>query len=405
MNKYVPTIAELTSAVRIQMIRLKYPESSLYVYDLVWKDMMVYCNMRKAEAFSTELGTEFTRDVYGNNLDKQFDKRRRVVGQAMQHLSDYQMYGVIFDYHRRSKYQLSPHFKDVFDDFLASMIKAGYAEKTITKQRNQLHMFENFLIQQGIKQFSKIRREDIEQYILTFGRFAQDTVRGRLQGLRKLLIFAYQRNYHTEEFADACPRMRHFSKRQSIPSTFTSDEVNRLLLAVDRANPCGKRDYAILLLIAKLGLRASDVRGLKLSDIDWHHKQLCIYQSKTKQTVVLPLLDDVGWAFIDYLKNGRPKTDCEFLFVRHIAEYGEIRGNMYEMLQKYLNRANIVLGDHKRKHGLHALRHSLASELLSKETPLPVISGILGHMDTQSTSVYLKVDIKHLRICALEVPA
>lgn len=161
----------------------------------------------------------------------------------------------------------------------------------------------------------------------------------------------------------------------------------------------------MILMIVRLGLRIEDVIHLKFSDIDWHRKIIRITQSKTNSVVTLPLLEDVGWAIINYLKNGRPETKCEYIFIKHNAiqgYYGEYETNPYFILQKYLTRTGIST-DHERRHGFHALRHSLASELLQKDVPLPVISGVLGHANSDTTNVYLSVDLKQLRKCALEV--
>lgn len=149
-------------------------------------------------------------------------------------------------------------------------------------------------------------------------------------------------------------------------------------------------------------MRTVDVRNLKFENIDWGKKEVRIIQSKTNEPLVLPLFDEIGWAIIDYLKNGRPKCDCQFVFVTHNEPHKELETSLYPILQKYLERAEISVV-RERHHGMHALRHSLASILFEQGNPLPVISGILGHSDTKSTSVYLKVDLKQLRQCALEV--
>lgn len=403
-------IAELTAAVRLQMIKLRYSPPTMCIYDCIWKDLIAYCDEHRILRFNLDTGNQFALDCYGHSIgtscSKNDDFRKKTVGRAMQYLLDYQHYGVIFECSSRGKYRWHPRFKELFDSYIADMIKTGYAESTLITIKSCLQGFETFLLQKNIISFADLTRADIEAFILTFAKYARSTLPNRLYYLRVLLNFAFQNGYHQEELASVCPNVRHISTRNAIPATFSSDEVERILASVDRANPKGKRDYAILLLVTRLGLRSVDVRNLKFSDIDWHKKQLHIFQSKTQESVLLPLLDDIGWAIIDYLKNGRPQTTCEYVFVKHIqynGYYGELETNPYSVLQKYLSRANIA-AEYERKQGLHALRHSLASELLLNEIPLPVISGILGHVNSNSTSVYLKVDIPQLRRCALEVP-
>lgn len=125
-------------------------------------------------------------------------------------------------------------------------------------------------------------------------------------------------------------------------------------------------------------------------------------QVKTKEKVELPLLQDIGNAIIDYLKYGRPKSGLPFIFLRHIPPYDNMDyNNLNGIVKKYLGMAGINYDE--RKHGPHSLRHSLATNLLAKETPLPVISSILGHASTESTMEYLRVDVHSLRRCALDV--
>ena len=222
--------------------------------------------------------------------------------------------------------------------------------------------------------------------------------------LKSLLEYAFLNGYHSQNLAVLCPKIPRNKTLNHLPSTFTEDEIKRILKAVDRANPCGKRDYAMLLMVVRLGLRSVDIRNLKFENINWGKKEITLTQSKTNLPLSLPLLDDVGWAIIDYLRDGRPDSGCTHIFIRHIPPYTELAHNPYAMFQRYLTRAGISC-EHERRHGLHALRHSLASQLLEESIPLPVISDVLGHTCIDTTMVYLKIDLPQLRKCALEVPS
>lgn len=168
------------------------------------------------------------------------------------------------------------------------------------------------------------------------------------------------------------------------------------------ATPKGKRDYAILLLVVRLGLRVSDIRGLKLSSLNWNRKMISLIMQKTKQPLELPLLDDIGWAIIDYLKNGRPQTKSDRVFVRHRAPFDSFGENesFYRELHRYLvvAKLDIPLDVHC---GLHSLRSTLARNMLEAKASLPVISEVLGHKSIHTTSIYLKIDLNGLRKCAL----
>ena len=167
-------------------------------------------------------------------------------------------------------------------------------------------------------------------------------------------------------------------------------DVAKLLEAVDRANPCGKRDYAIILLVTRLGLRSIDVKRLELCDFDWPRNRLSVVQAKTGHTVWLPLLKDVGWAVIDYLRSGRPSSDCPQVFLRHTAPIGPFsdQDHLHQVLVKHARAAHVPLRE-ERRHGMHSLRHTLATRLMEDGTPIEQIADILGHQSVESTGVYL----------------
>lgn len=128
-----------------------------------------------------------------------------------------------------------------------------------------------------------------------------------------------------------------------IPYSWNTEDVKKLLGAVDRADPKGKRDYAILLMVVRLGLRVSDIRGMKLSCLNWNRKTITLNMQKTKRSIELPLLDDIGWAVIDYLKNGRPQTPSDRVFVRHRAPFDAFGENesFWRDMHRYMVKAGL----------------------------------------------------------------
>jgi len=159
----------------------------------------------------------------------------------------------------------------------------------------------------------------------------------------------------------------------------------------------------MILLIVRLGLRCSDVAAMQFSNLQWEDEKIVLSQQKTKAVIELPLFQDLGDAIIDYLKYGRPRSDLPYIFLRLVPPYNNMDNNaLYGIMQKYLRLSGIKYDE--RRHGPHALRHSLATNLLKQNTPLPVISSVLGHENTESTIGYLRVDTESLRKCVLEVP-
>jgi integrase len=245
------------------------------------------------------------------------------------------------------------------------------------------------------------------QYVNTLPVHNYGSVGLALTCLRSLLQFLHANGYHHQNLSEAVPHQQARGG-SSVPSTWTHEDVLALLGAIDRGNPCGKRDYAIIMLVARLGLRAGDVRNLKLEDLKWETNRIEFVQSKTSKQLSLPLLKDVGWAIIDYLRDGRPESDCPYVFLRHTAPHGPVsEGHCFYHIIPIITRcmriANMT-ASFQQKLGLHSLRHTLATRLLEKHTPLSTISGILGHESVESTSVYLKTNTEALRECALGIP-
>ena len=206
----------------------------------------------------------------------------------------------------------------------------------------------------------------------------------------------------SENYADKI-HMPSISKGAKIPSAWSSEELKAMIASIDRSSPIGKRDYAMIVLASVLGLRVSDIKALVFSNFNWEAKQLSIIQHKTHKPLILPVPDAVGWAVIDYIKNGRPSFyETDRIFVKHMPPFDPIGddNHMEQIVVKYMRKAGIDRRNRKRS-GFHSLRHSAGSILLEMETPLPVITNILGHSDPDITAVYLKTDLEKLAECIL----
>lgn len=190
---------------------------------------------------------------------------------------------------------------------------------------------------------------------------------------------------------------------KKIPTVYTQEEVEKILGAIDRSHPQGKRDYAMALLAARYGLRVSDIIGLRFCNLIWEDNKIVLVQQKTGKKVSLPMSEEVGSAIIDYIKNGRPDVDLPYVFITAIAPFRQLSSNVLcACIADWMRSAGI--DSTGKKKGPHVLRHSLATNLLGLNNPLPVISEILGHSTTQSTTIYTRVSMDMLRQCALDVP-
>lgn len=193
--------------------------------------------------------------------------------------------------------------------------------------------------------------------------------------------------------------------QEGIPSTINLKDLERALKATKQdGRAVGHRDYAILMLLSTYGLRAGEVIGLKLTDIDWRHDRLRIHHSKTGAHSELPLLRAPADAILNYLKHGRPKTTVKEVFLTACAPYRPIgdTSTLYGVMVRRFKSVGLILTG---KRGAHVLRHSRAVSLLRGGVPLKVIGDVLGHRSEKSTAVYLKLATEDLRSVALDLPA
>lgn len=303
------------------------------------------------------------------------------------------------------QFVLKNKFKDILKEYLECIKELNLTNSTVYLREYIATLFLYYLQENRIKEINNFSREDIVNFLENFRDYSKFTKKDYLTVLKLFLKFLYSKKHINEPFHLKLPKIR-IPLQSKIPSVLDKEDIEKILKSIDRNIAIGKRDYAILLLITKLGLRKIDVINLKFKDINWSNKTINITQQKTKIPITLPLLEDIGWAIIDYVKNGRPKSNITNIFLTHtrnISSFSQSHGNFYAIITKYMKRADIPINKDK-KNGVHSLRHTLASEMLKKDTPIETISSVLGHVNSNATSIYLKIDIEKLRKCVLEVP-
>jgi integrase len=185
-----------------------------------------------------------------------------------------------------------------------------------------------------------------------------------------------------------------FYRLSSIPRSITWEEVGRVLAGVDRRTPCGKRDWAILMLLVTYGLRGREVAALTLDDIDWKRERLRVPERKAGHSTAFPLSASVGEALIDYLRHGRPQTEERRVFFRALAPLEPIGpAAVSARAGHYLLKAGIEVP----RPGSHTLRHTCVQRLVDADFALKTIGDFVGHRSAQSTEIYAKVAVEPLR--------
>lgn len=386
------------SALKIEMQKKGYSPLTMRGLENVWDALLRYASTVPATSFDEKFSEEFLRAEYGFRMDLEYTMYR--VSRALELLKNYIEFGVVTGFSKKGLHEFINGYRPLMTAFADGEARRGLAEGSMKSLWSRLYRLHLFFIDKGADTFDTVTRDMINDFIKYLAPYSTTYVSENLRMLRRLCLYAFQNNYHSEDLSGCVPFVKN-SRQQRLPAVFTEDETAKILSSFDRENPMGKRNYAIFLLAARMGLRSCDIKALEFGFINWTEKTVSFTQKKTKKYLTLPLPDDVGWAIIDYLKNGRPVSDSKYVFIQHTPPYGQYK-DLRNVLVKQMRKAGIETPANKRI-GMHCFRHSLATAMLENGVPLPVISQTLGHADIASTEVYLRINISQLRLCALEV--
>lgn len=400
------TIKELSEKVLEELQRLNYSYNSICSLRAAFKRIQAFAEDKGERYFTEELGRQYLLERYNCGVDYYSEACPRNARNAMRQvrlLGDYQLHGVFIRRIVKKKgYIKPPQFKKVLTDYEIECETNQYSKRGMRTRLQRLFFFIDYLNLRKITDVNNITPAIISDYVKTIYHHHEKSMASILTTLRVFLRFLYMHGSTTMDLSLSVPKYTKYWY-PAVPYIWRTDDVKRMLDSIDRCNPTGKRDYAILLLVTKLGIRVGDIKNLKLSHLDWHEKKIHFAQQKTGTDVSFPILNDIGWAIIDYLRNGRPVSDSSYLFLRNLAPYEAFGkdANLHNIIIKYTRRSNISIPKGNRQ-GLHSLRHTLASTMLANGTPLPVISEVLGHVNSKSTSVYLRTNMEELKQCAVD---
>jgi len=294
-------------------------------------------------------------------------------------------------------------FRPLRDDYVASCRARGNAGATLVAKDKAASRFLSYLDETGTS-LAALGVRDVPGFLLRQRGLRRKTIAGLRSALADFLAFLAAADRAPQGLAGRLPPHRHL-RHESEPHLWAAAEIRRLLAVTDRQSAVGKRDYAMILLTARLGLRICDLRQLGPGDLDWRAKTVTIIQRKTGRPLSLPLLDDVGWAVIDYVRHGRPATGCAKVFIKHSHPFDAFgsSSSVATRLSRYAARAGIEFPPGQAC-GMHSLRGALAVAMIGNGAPVPVISAVLGHASTDTTQAcYLRFDTERLRCCALDV--
>lgn len=273
-----------------------------------------------------------------------------------------------------------------------------------TTRRNYLFYVRRFLSELKVADWSQVKRlaaDDVTAYVVRHvGDHGRTTAKAMVTALRSFLRFLHIRGKTRTDLSKGVPTVPRY-RMSSVPKFLCPEDVRLLLVACDRRTASGRRDYAILLTLARLGLRAGELAELTLEDVDWRAGEIVI-RGKGGCESRLPLPRDVGRALADYLRRDRPRCKSRRLFIRNLGPWTGFANSqsVSNVVGRALERANL----NPPHRGAHVLRHSLATQLLHKGASLLEIAEILRHRHPDTTAIYAKVDLQKLRRVARAWP-
>jgi integrase/recombinase XerD len=370
-------------------------------YRYFWNSMARYFASVGCYEFDFDIAQDYLVARGAESCQKRY---RNFMKRGILMLDSYHRSGIILNrYYSVAHLLENKMHTELLNHYALQLAEFNYSASTIDNYLAHNTTFLSYLEKNGLNDIAQLEAAHIFGYIGTLQGYSTVTIKHTLGAIRLFLQYLYRNEYIPHELSTKVGSVKQTEHRK-LPSFWTKDEVFALLNAIDRNNPSEKRDYAMVLMVARLGIRSGDLKKLKFENLKWSANTIEFVQSKTGVPISLPLLRDVGWAIIDYVENARPKVDSPYVFLTHLVPYGPLseRNHLYKTIEKYMLRAKLPIVK-KRRNGMHSLRHSLATTLLKDNVSLHMISDILGHASSNSTAIYLQTDIDRLRDCALSL--
>jgi site-specific recombinase XerD len=311
MKKSIETLcAEVLSALK----DAGYTDGGIRKHEATYRLLLDFATEKQEDCYCEQLGRKFVTDRYnavwdGKRGNNTYQANERIV--HLEKLWHYQQYGTILFSARSGKkppFICPVAFEREYEAFSNYCNNRDYS---LDSRRTALYIVRKFLLfldAQEVTMLDTASVSIIESFIGIYADCSASHIKNIVSRLSIFFKFMYSSGATSEDKSIFLQKLRYV-REAFLPSSMPKSEIDKILKAVDTSNSIGKRDYALLLLVVRLGLRSMDIHNIQLGDFDCKNRLLRITQSKTKEEIVLPLPDDVGWAVIDYLRNGRPKTE------------------------------------------------------------------------------------------------
>lgn len=396
------TISQLAKGALEELEKQCYSRISIIHYRQAF-DRIVRYSAKTGEAFFSDgLAKSYLLDNYGWDINSNVAPSAHITSQlrAIRILACYEKNGCIPGRPSRAK-EPPTCFRNHYDLYISECASRGLSDETIAGRSGDVYNLLAHAKSKGLECVAEIDQKFLDEYLSICSTKMPGAMPRVLSSLRCFLRSMFSNDVIQNDLSLFIPSASRYPTKP-IQKLWKEEEVKALLGFVERSDSKGKRDYALMLLMVRYGMRVGDILNLKLTDIDWESMAIRFRQEKTSVLNVLPILDDVGWALADWITNARPEqANTTHVFTRLTAPYCGMK-SLNEVFVRRMAIAGISRSGCGNA-GPHSLRHALASNMLAAQVPLPVIAAVLGHSTTASTTVYLHSDIEGLRQCALDV--
>lgn len=390
--------------IRKEALGIGFSISTMDEYLRIW-NKFIYWKSTNSFVYNEKDYIDFLLDYYKFDVNSYTNKSRSLYQQLMRSkriLDDFDTYKIFMQKRSlpSSLYSDYPsNWNVVLDNYLDYLknVRQNSNNSIIIKKRYLINLL-SYFYKNGLNELDNFSKTFVVDFINKTIDKGNISKRRNFYVLRDFLNYLFIEDIILEDLSCYIPKIKK-SRKRKLPTYLKTENIEQLLESIPKERKIDIRNYTIILIAARLGLRISDILNIKLKDIDWKNYKLNVIQPKTNNLNILPLFKEVGWAIINYIKNSRPKCNNEYLFVK--MKYPFEKMEQFNNFNKYFEKCNL---EENIKKGIHNLRHSFATNMLDNDIPIHIISSVLGHSDINTTSsTYIKIDTKNLKKVCLEV--
>ena len=360
----------------------------------IYRRLMKFCDENCEGVYSRKAGEIFLEENNKRGLSKgHFNAYVNAV-----HRMDCALIG---DFHWRAPNKATmPYAASCLDKILPIYEEHLYdTGKTRNDIRSRMHVLSRFLKYAGDHGCSSL--SDINAPII-YGGFEAEGSKGEFRkSIGHFIRYAFRQGIIESDMSSCIPEV---SRHKPVPTVYSNEEINTILDSIDKGSKTGRRDFAIIVVAARTGMRSCDIASLTFENIDRAGRSIAITQKKTGEPIAFPLLEEIRTAIDDYVENERPDSVSPYVFLKtDNPDHGKLLPHtIYTIVSRRIKASGIETNG--RKMGAHALRSSLASQLLEEGNSYSTIQKVLGHTSPETAKHYVRVETERLRGCALGMP-